>query len=536
MGLYRRGCLRPLFFGVAILLWCIVLGLLLELAAQVLQKREWRHNTYVALELGVAPVEPPPPRKNAIRLPGPDDKSPLPPPASSAGNSIRKKAQTHSPGPTENSWRAGFPALSSRERDMQARMHRNLVLLMNSDGEVQASYGSYASRAYLEVILARVPAMLLPRLLGTMPRVAASAVREACGTQRPVQADFKLFDSEPYPYLLEARPHPGRPERAFVFFFFDYVALRRHIMPTPPADSVWEVQWLKFKPNVQDAMRDFSTNNFGFRDDPVALPKPADVYRILCLGGSTTEEGPTNAETYPNILERLLDARFSKVRIEVVNCGIPGITSDGQVARMPDYLKLDPDLVVLYMGVNDAIDLCVLMPDLFTGLLRQGWAYSAAVRRWVQPTLAPEPPEIDPGIAHFTIRNTEVLAQTARAQGARIALATIACPNRAILCDEEATYLDYRARTAWNQPGMSFQWYAETIDKLNEAYEALCASRGYYLVPLAQHIRGGLGVFNDICHMGQRGIRGKAHIMAHYLVPLIADCLATRDGTDRGLP
>ncbi len=414
-------------------------------------------------------------------------------------------------------------------------MHRNLVLLMNTNGEIQASYGSYATRAYLEAMIARVPAVLLPCILGTMPRVAASAVREACGTQRPVHADFKLFPSEPYPYPLEARPHPSRPDTAFVFFFFDYVALRRHIMPTPPAESVWDVQWLKFKPNVQDVCRrDFSTNNFGFRDDPVALPKPADVYRILCLGGSTTEEGSTNAETYPNILERLLDARFSTVRIEVVNCGVPGITSDGQVARMPDYLKLEPDLLVFYMGVNDAIDLCALMPDMFTGLLRKVWAHSAAVRRWVQPTLAPDPAEVEQGLTHFTIRNTEVLARSARAEGASIAVATIACPNRAILCDEEATYLDYRARTAWAQPGMSFQWYAETIDKLNEAYEALCASRGYYLVPLAQHIRGGLGVFNDICHMAQRAIRGKAHIMAHYLEPLIAECLPSRHGTAKG--
>jgi hypothetical protein len=48
----------------------------------------------------------------------------------------------------------------------------------------------------------------------------------------------------------------------------------------------------------------------GYRMREIALPKPAGLVRVVCIGGSTTVAGRTNDETYPALPERKLQARF----------------------------------------------------------------------------------------------------------------------------------------------------------------------------------------------------------------------------------
>ncbi len=85
------------------------------------------------------------------------------------------------------------------------------------------------------------------------------------------------------------------------------------------------------------------------RDVPV--PKPAGTYRVLCEGGSTTFDllSADDAGTWPARLGTLL-----RPAADVVNGGFPGWTSlESLLSLATRDIDLDPDLVVVFSGVND---------------------------------------------------------------------------------------------------------------------------------------------------------------------------------------
>jgi lysophospholipase L1-like esterase len=98
-------------------------------------------------------------------------------------------------------------------------------------------------------------------------------------------------------------------------------------------------------------------NARGVRGPLVALPKPAGVYRIVALGGSTTfGHALSAAEAWPAQLERSLRDDYGYAQVEVVNLGSPGYYSLDSVVNLATRgLAHDPDLVLVYHGVNDAI-------------------------------------------------------------------------------------------------------------------------------------------------------------------------------------
>ncbi len=73
-----------------------------------------------------------------------------------------------------------------------------------------------------------------------------------------------------------------------------------------------------------------------------------DVYRIMCIGESTTQGG------YPAFLERALNGMNLGIRFSVINRGLGGANSSFLVDRMESDLDAyHPDMVVAMMGIND---------------------------------------------------------------------------------------------------------------------------------------------------------------------------------------
>jgi len=82
--------------------------------------------------------------------------------------------------------------------------------------------------------------------------------------------------------------------------------------------------------------------------------KNRDTYRILCLGESTTafEDG----HSYPRQLETILNSKNLGIKFSVINKGVPGIFTEGILARLDDHLdKYKPDMVIAMMGINDPL-------------------------------------------------------------------------------------------------------------------------------------------------------------------------------------
>jgi len=98
-------------------------------------------------------------------------------------------------------------------------------------------------------------------------------------------------------------------------------------------------------------------NSLGYRGKETTVEKAAHVFRIVCLGGSTTfglgEADET--QTYPELLEKRLNELYPNgPHFEVINAGTPGWSSAESLINLQfRVLELSPDMVILYDGVND---------------------------------------------------------------------------------------------------------------------------------------------------------------------------------------
>jgi len=104
-------------------------------------------------------------------------------------------------------------------------------------------------------------------------------------------------------------------------------------------------------------------NSLGFNGPETTWEKPAGVYRIVCLGGSSTYGiGPSSTETnWPVVLQAELNARSLPKPVEVLNLGVQGYsTFESEINLNLRGVDLRPDLVLVYHTINDLR--CALYP------------------------------------------------------------------------------------------------------------------------------------------------------------------------------
>lgn len=120
-----------------------------------------------------------------------------------------------------------------------------------------------------------------------------------------------------------------------------------------------------FVPNL--GARDYTTNlKFGWRFFPpriarwpsaqVLSPKKNDhTFRVFVLGSSAAYGTPSDQYGFARILRILLMERFPDARIKVVNAAMTAINSHAVLPIARDCAKMDPDVLVVYMGNNEVI-------------------------------------------------------------------------------------------------------------------------------------------------------------------------------------
>ncbi|TDJ76021.1 MAG: hypothetical protein E2O39_03435 [Planctomycetota bacterium] len=99
-----------------------------------------------------------------------------------------------------------------------------------------------------------------------------------------------------------------------------------------------------------------AVNSQGFRGPTVSRKKPAETFRIACVGDSHTfGHGVAACDTWPAELSAILGARFPDRNIEVINCGVENYDTMQEYIWLRDkVLDFSPDLVVMQFFVNDA--------------------------------------------------------------------------------------------------------------------------------------------------------------------------------------
>ena len=109
---------------------------------------------------------------------------------------------------------------------------------------------------------------------------------------------------------------------------------------------------IEFSPDVTC----FSTsyNSYGFRGNEFQEYKHDVDFRIFAVGGSTTFGPADDGKTWPDYLQQIMNENISGKKIEVINTGTAGATSDSEYGLIKNILStLDPDLIIMYDGWND---------------------------------------------------------------------------------------------------------------------------------------------------------------------------------------
>jgi lysophospholipase L1-like esterase len=176
-------------------------------------------------------------------------------------------------------------------------------------------------------------------------------------------------------FLRLARPQPDpyyyqkHPDGVF----------RAHYVPSsfPPGGS-WTFRAEPGLPGMREAPIRFSVNNLGFRGERLASPKPAGEVRVFMVGGSTTEGlFLDDSETITRVLQdQFAGSGFPGVR--VYGAARSGDRSYDHVAMLVHRLvHLEPDLVIVFAGVNDLIaDINGADYLLMSGVRADGYSWS----------------------------------------------------------------------------------------------------------------------------------------------------------------
>jgi len=83
--------------------------------------------------------------------------------------------------------------------------------------------------------------------------------------------------------------------------------------------------------------------------------KKAHVFRIFCIGGSTTRGWPFNPHfSYPLMLSLYLQDLLLERKIEIINAGFCASDSSSDIPLVREILNYQPDLILVHEGINES--------------------------------------------------------------------------------------------------------------------------------------------------------------------------------------
>ena len=398
-----------------------------------------------------------------------------------------------------------FAGLTADARAAWASNRKESVFVCDAFGKVTESY----------------PGAMLPGVVSATEKIQGSgSLFTALGQQEADDAHMALTLSGGAGHQFREYPLPtqdgGQDVAQFTFHALGDNAVGVFVRP-----SMWQKLWVDFRPGVQqDDAYQISINSHGFRDREIVVPKPEGLFRIVCIGGSTTAEGPTNELTYPKLLERVLRERHGADRVEVINAGVFASRSNNELDRVQQYLAMQPDLLLHYNAVNDITQ---WLPEWMKqrGTVRALAAKSRVLYNNCNLWLLPDDAVIEQGLDEVVMNNLRQLHEAARAAGVAVAFASFTYPDYEHLPQAERDYFDQMINTMHWGRTVSMASYNHVVDLYNQQLEKLCHTLGAPYLPLAENFHHGASVYSDICHMFPQGMQLKAEALAELLGPMV---------------
>ena len=121
----------------------------------------------------------------------------------------------------------------------------------------------------------------------------------------------------------------------------------------------WQMQrhhYLNYALNPDYRVDLIRHNALGYRGRDINIEKPDSVFRIVCLGGSTTYSVyiRDDQKAYPFLVEKNLKEKYGHRNLQIINAGVPGYNSWESLINLQfRVLDLQPDMIIIYHGTND---------------------------------------------------------------------------------------------------------------------------------------------------------------------------------------
>ena len=174
-------------------------------------------------------------------------------------------------------------------------------------------------------------------------------MKKACGKALLILSSFvlALLIMESVVRVLDLPPQPLAPRPITDFRLSENPVMSYEYQPGhKPSERPFD-----------ESHRGFAINSAGFRDYEYAETKPAETYRIIVVGDSTTAGNgvPDLDNIYTKQLEKLLNTHHTTgVHYEVLNMGVGGYHTMQEIETLRvKGLPYHPDLVLVTFCVND---------------------------------------------------------------------------------------------------------------------------------------------------------------------------------------
>lgn len=286
-----------------------------------------------------------------------------------------------------------------------------------------------------------------------------------------------------------------------------------------------------------------------FNPQTIPLDKPADETRIVCLGGSMTYGWPFDDRlSYPRMLEAGLRAAAPDRRWRVINLGAPGWGSTRIAMLAEEVARLDPDVVVVTTGNNEALEAAfakdVLAPGRSTMRLVAVLNRRSHLFRWLRGAVQGEPeapppvsaldaviPDLDDAARSRIVEryraNLESLSDSLLAEGIDVRLTGVPvnlrdcppispdAPGEPRGSDDPAVIGPYRQALSWLGAGRA----AAALDPLRDVRQAAPGSaRARFAEGRALEIVGrwseAAGAYRDACDRDGAAMRAFSGLAA----------------------
>lgn len=277
---------------------------------------------------------------------------------------------------------------------------------------------------------------------------------------------------------------------------------------------------------LKSGVFEISTNSLGLRGPEISLEKPEGTVRIAMIGGSSVYGYlVSDGEEAARVLEQQL--RDQGRTVEVINAGVPGYNLFRSLVRFREVVApLDPDIVVLYAGINDIPYLTSEDPASEHWLVQP---VAPAWERWLSHCATyglfvhrpPTTPEFVRTSGDFVTQqgakqfrsNLEALAKEVQKVGARLVVCSQASAAQADV--------DPELKSRLGNDLLEFEFTVKAMAWIREELRAFAKDSGADFIDVAAELPPTAENLGDIIHLTKAGEKKLAAILAEHLAPMI---------------